>query len=106
MTAHKSILLVNSSSSHFVRDVSALSILNQHDLQQPQITSEYVKMILSYLRVLFNLNGQCKVYEEEDHGIEVDDDCDECVHSLNEEAMKEATKLRAIYSLFRKGQLK
>jgi hypothetical protein len=101
MTAQKSILLVNSSHSHFVRDVSNLSILNQSET--PPISSEYVKMILSYLRVLFNLNGQCKVYEEEDHGIEVDDDCDECVHSLNEEAMKEATKLRAIYSLFRKG---
>ena len=94
--------MVNTNNSHFVRDVSTLSILNQQEVTPP-VTSEYVKMILSYLRVLFNMNGQCKVYEEEDHGIEVDDDCDECVHSLNEEAMKEATKLRAIYALFRKG---
>lgn len=94
--------MVNSNNNHFVRDVSTLSILNQQEVAP--VTSEYVKMILSYLRVLFNMNGQCKVYEEEDHGIEVDEDCDdECVHSLNEEAMKKATKLRAIYALFRKG---
>jgi hypothetical protein len=32
--------------------------------------------------------SHCKVYEEEDHGIEIDEgDDDECVHSLNEEAM-------------------
>lgn len=101
MTSGKSLLLVNTR-THFVRDVSSLSILNENH-SQPVISSEYVKMILSYLRILFNISGSCKVYEEEDHGIEVDDECDEQVHSLNEEAMKQATQLRDVYALFRKG---
>ncbi len=59
MTAHNSLLLVmNQSQSNFVRDVSSLSILNDPSPHHTAMSSEYVRMILSYLRVLFKMTGE------------------------------------------------
>jgi hypothetical protein len=90
MTAHgQNILLVNNpnSQNYLVRDVTKLQILNTSGMELSENyhhTSEYVHMLMSYLKTLFNVE-QVQIYEE-DHGIEVDEE--ECVSNLTEAAIQ------------------
>ena len=59
-------------------------------------------MVFSYLEVAFDISKDDIQLFEEDSGFEIEE-MEDRVFNLRDEAIKKATLLKEIYSLFRKG---
>mmetsp|Transcript_12043 Transcript_12043/g.11913 ORF Transcript_12043/g.11913 Transcript_12043/m.11913 type:complete len:108 (-) Transcript_12043:39-362(-) len=92
-----------------VKDVSELMVY-QHkksELEEDEHyhqSKEYWVMLLSFLKVGFNI-GSNNVHIYEDEALIELEECEERIKTLREEVIRVAPKLNDVFSLFKKGQL-
>ncbi|CDW75143.1 sec14-like protein 2-like [Stylonychia lemnae] len=90
-----------------VQEFSNLAVHHLHGMQKSSdqetlMHQEYLQMVLSYVKVMNDIElNQVQVYED-DSGIELPE-LEERVHTLREEGLRHATSLRYVYNLFKRG---
>ena len=61
-------------------------------------------MVLSYLKVMNDIDHDSIQIYEDDSGIEIPE-LEDRVHTLREEGIRHATSLKYIYNLFKRGSI-